>query len=205
MGTKIFWIVVAIVAAALVTAGYFAWQNGILFPANLEGKSLLQPEFSLKPGHKLYAQMDASVVPQGELYDYEISTSQMKPVRNAEELSKIVVRINSEEEALALARFFTNYETRFLLRSNPFLGIEAGDAIGEIPAELKTSLSEPRILEVNDEWTVERDLLLYPSDNAPARLVRSLEKITEAGEYEFGIKKVITEGEGGKSLLPYHQ
>jgi len=129
----------------------------------------------------------------------------MKPVRNAEELSKIVVRINSEEEALALARFFTNYETRFLLRSNPFLGIEAGDAIGEIPAELKTSLSEPRILEVNDEWTVERDLLLYPSDNAPARLVRSLEKITEAGEYEFGIKKVITEGEGVNSLLPYHQ
>ena len=88
---------------------------------------------------------------------------------------------------------------------NVQMPFEARDAIGEIPAELRASLSEPRILEVNDEWTVERDLLLYPGDNAPARLVRSSEKITEAGEYEFGIKKVITEGEGVNSLLPYHQ
>lgn len=182
-------------------------------PQYLNGKTLLSVNFPLKSGHKLYMEYDASSVPIEKLFDLEVSSGNITQVKNVDELTRITDQIKNKEQALAFVKFFTSAPTGFLLESDPVSGIEPSDESrqgGQMPNSL-TRLMSPASIELsNDQWVIERDLLMYPNwanqkQQTPAQLVRSHETISQTGTYTFSIGKVLAEGNEINNFLPYYE
>lgn len=190
----------------------------VVTPQSLNGRKLLYVNFPLISGHRLYMEYDASIVPMGKLFDLEVSSRNIIQIKGVDELSRIIGQISTKEQALAFVKFFTSYPTRFLLKPNPFHGIEPSDTVSERPyrqmSDSLTRLMTTTNIELrNGQWVIERDLLMYPKypnradqkKQTPAQLVRSFETISKTGTYIFSVGKVLAEGDEIRKFLPYYR
>lgn len=188
-------------------------RNNAVAPTTLQSLSrgqLLSVNFPLKSGHELYMEYDERVVPSGWLFDLEVSSGKIIQIKNVDELSRVVDRIDTVEQASAFVNFFTSKPSRFLLQLDPFEGIEPSDAVMKIPSSPSKLLTPAKIDKVGGQWVIERDLLMYPvwvseEYQIPVRLVRSHETISQTGMYSFSISKVLAAGNQVPYLLPYYE
>lgn len=189
---------ILVLIAVLGLAAYFLiYKNQPMAQAiNSDGKELLAVDFPLKDGHQLYLEYNTSLAPTGKLFDLDMASGNITQIENATELSRIIGPIETKEQALALARFFTSDPTRFLLKQNPMEGIEPSD-------ESRRGITTVRL--DNDGWVIERNLLLYPKPPTPAQLVRTYETISKVGDYRFNIGQVLAAGDEINNLLPYYE
>lgn len=155
--------------------------------------------------YKIYAYYSGNVLPpEADSVAYAISNNKIIKIKDTEDLSSIINKINTPAEALEFARLFTNAETEFLFKDPNVNGIELLEEekyITKIPNGLWFKLKDLQasVIKSKEGFRISRILLMRdrnePEKNNMPILVKTNEIISKSGKYEFSVGEIIPGGE----------
>jgi hypothetical protein len=131
-------------------------------------------------------------------------------ISNAKDLSRIVSRIDNEEQAWAFLRLFTSVQTHYLFQTGVYtVDVEVAEtrSVGQITPEVagRVSYKAPSMGAENGVYRTVRDLARGAPGAATAALVRRAESVSVGGKYAFDGESIITNFKPGELVLPEYE